>query len=176
MGLETCWCINDKSVWFPLIVEYVTLPPPLSRNPFLWLLILMLWVSGLSLQIIISGGKSLYYNHFIIMTYLPCFWIQNDDVYIIFQHVMVLCVFICSSQVCMLCSVGYHLFSCHRSERTCRRWLALDYAGISVGILGCYVPGIFYAFYCNAVSVNRYARMTQLACWLLRVLSLLLSN
>lgn len=52
----------------------------------------------------------------------------------------------------MLCSVGYHLFSCHRSETTCRRWLSLDYAGISVGILGCYVPGIFYAFYCNAVS------------------------
>lgn len=54
----------------------------------------------------------------------------------------------------MLCSVGYHLFSCHRSEKTSRRWLALDYAGISVGILGCYVPGIFYAFYCNAVSAN----------------------
>uniref|UniRef100_A0A3Q3DSI3 Progestin and adipoQ receptor family member IIIb n=1 Tax=Hippocampus comes TaxID=109280 RepID=A0A3Q3DSI3_HIPCM len=52
-------------------------------------------------------------------------------------------------QVCMLCSVGYHLFLCHRSEKTSRRWLALDYAGISVGILGCYVPGIFYSFYCN---------------------------
>ncbi|XP_055718304.1 progestin and adipoQ receptor family member 3b isoform X1 [Salvelinus fontinalis] len=52
-------------------------------------------------------------------------------------------------QVCMLCSVGYHLFSCHRSEKTCHRWLALDYAGISVGILGCYIPGVFYAFYCN---------------------------
>lgn len=57
----------------------------------------------------------------------------------------------------MLCSVGYHLFSCHRSEKTSRRWLALDYAGISVGILGCYVPGIFYAFYCNAVSVNSHS-------------------
>uniref|UniRef100_A0A8I3NXH7 Progestin and adipoQ receptor family member 3 n=1 Tax=Canis lupus familiaris TaxID=9615 RepID=A0A8I3NXH7_CANLF len=52
-------------------------------------------------------------------------------------------------QVCMLCSVGYHLFSCHRSEKTCRRWMALDYAGISIGILGCYVSGVFYAFYCN---------------------------
>ncbi|XP_046717388.1 progestin and adipoQ receptor family member 3b isoform X2 [Silurus meridionalis] len=52
-------------------------------------------------------------------------------------------------QVCMLCSVGYHLFCCHRSEKTSRRWLALDYAGISVGILGCYVPGVFYAFYCD---------------------------
>ncbi|XP_062333816.1 progestin and adipoQ receptor family member 3b [Osmerus eperlanus] len=56
---------------------------------------------------------------------------------------------LCCFQMCMLCSVGYHLFSCHRSEQMCRRWLALDYAGISVGILGCYVPGVFYAFYCN---------------------------
>ncbi|XP_034085129.1 progestin and adipoQ receptor family member 3-like [Gymnodraco acuticeps] len=69
-------------------------------------------------------------------------------------------------QVCMLCSVGYHLFSCHRSEKTCRRWLSLDYAGISVGILGCYVPGIFYAFYCNAFWRQLY---------LLTVLSLILA-
>ncbi|XP_076875307.1 progestin and adipoQ receptor family member 3b isoform X4 [Brachyhypopomus gauderio] len=54
-------------------------------------------------------------------------------------------------QVCMLCSVGYHLFCCHCSETTSRRWLGLDYAGISVGILGCYVPGVFYAFYCNSI-------------------------
>ncbi|XP_069092908.1 progestin and adipoQ receptor family member 3 isoform X3 [Pleurodeles waltl] len=52
-------------------------------------------------------------------------------------------------QVCMLCSTGYHLFCCHRSEKTNRRWMALDYAGISIGILGCYVSGVFYAFYCN---------------------------
>ncbi|NWZ29148.1 PAQR3 protein, partial [Asarcornis scutulata] len=52
-------------------------------------------------------------------------------------------------QVCMLCSVGYHLFCCHRSEKTSRRWMALDYAGISIAILGCYVSGVFYAFYCN---------------------------
>ncbi|KAL6097094.1 paqr3 [Pungitius sinensis] len=69
-------------------------------------------------------------------------------------------------QVCMLCSVGYHLFSCHRSETTCRRWLSLDYAGISVGILGCYVPGIFYAFYCNGFWRQVY---------LLTVLSLILA-
>ncbi|XP_034397184.1 progestin and adipoQ receptor family member 3a isoform X2 [Cyclopterus lumpus] len=52
-------------------------------------------------------------------------------------------------QLCMLCSVGYHLFCCHRSEKTSRRWVALDYAGVSIGILGCYVPGVFYTFYCN---------------------------
>ncbi|XP_071072006.1 progestin and adipoQ receptor family member 3 isoform X4 [Dasypus novemcinctus] len=61
-------------------------------------------------------------------------------------------------QVCMLCSVGYHLFSCHRSEKTCRRWMALDYAGISIGILGCYVSGVFYAFYCN----NQWQRLRSI--------------
>lgn len=55
-------------------------------------------------------------------------------------------------QLCMLCSVGYHLFCCHRSEKTSRRWMALDYSGVSIGILGCYVPGVFYTFYCNNVS------------------------
>lgn len=54
----------------------------------------------------------------------------------------------------MLCSVGYHLFCCHRSEKTSRRWMALDYAGISIGILGCYISGVFYAFYCSNVSVK----------------------
>lgn len=58
----------------------------------------------------------------------------------------------------MLCSVGYHLFCCHRSEKTSRRWMALDYAGISIGILGCYVPGVFYTFYCNDVSSSSSCR------------------
>ncbi|XP_036268633.1 progestin and adipoQ receptor family member 3 isoform X3 [Pipistrellus kuhlii] len=66
-------------------------------------------------------------------------------------------------QVCMLCSVGYHLFSCHRSEKTCRRWMALDYAGISIGILGCYVSGVFYAFYCNNDFAPRVVVMYVIA-------------
>ncbi|XP_051955248.1 progestin and adipoQ receptor family member 3-like [Xyrauchen texanus] len=47
------------------------------------------------------------------------------------------------------CSVSYHLFCCHRSEKISHRWMALNYAGISVGFLGCYVSGVFYIFYCN---------------------------
>lgn len=34
--------------------------------------------------------------------------------------------------------------------------MALDYAGISIGTLGCYVPGVFYAFYCNNVRNITY--------------------
>nr|XP_043874123.1 progestin and adipoQ receptor family member 3-like [Solea senegalensis]XP_043874124.1 progestin and adipoQ receptor family member 3-like [Solea senegalensis] len=57
-------------------------------------------------------------------------------------------------QVCLLCSACYHVFCCHRSEKTARRWMALDCAGVSVGILGCYVPGLFYTFYCNNTSLS----------------------
>lgn len=87
-------------------------------------------------------------------------WMHKNALYVkkLSKNICIWCC-VLPSQVCMLCSVGYHLFSCHRSEKTCRRWLALDYAGISVGILGCYVPGIFYAFYCNAVSTNISIRL-----------------
>ncbi|XP_072448318.1 progestin and adipoQ receptor family member 3a isoform X1 [Chiloscyllium punctatum] len=75
-------------------------------------------------------------------TVLPAASASRDD-YVIYS----ICLF--CFQVCMLCSVGYHLFCCHRSEKANRRWMALDYAGIAIGILGCYVPAVFYAFYCN---------------------------
>ncbi|XP_078577924.1 progestin and adipoQ receptor family member 3-like isoform X1 [Branchiostoma floridae x Branchiostoma japonicum] len=58
-------------------------------------------------------------------------------------------VFLACFQFCMLCSAGYHLLCCHVSERVARRWLSLDLAGISVGVMGCYFPGVYYAYYCN---------------------------
>lgn len=73
---------------------------------------------------------------------LPAFGASRED-YVIYS-VTLFCF-----QLCMLCSVGFHVFCCHRSEKTSRRWMALDYAGLSIGILGCYVPGVFYTFYCN---------------------------
>ena len=50
----------------------------------------------------------------------------------------------------MLCSAGYHMFMC-QSELASRRWLGLDLAGVSLGFCGCYLPGAFYAFYCDEV-------------------------
>ncbi|XP_041362846.1 progestin and adipoQ receptor family member 3-like isoform X2 [Gigantopelta aegis] len=50
-------------------------------------------------------------------------------------------------QFCMLCSTGFHIFCCH-SERASKRWLAVDLTGISIGIIGCYLPAVHYAFYC----------------------------
>lgn len=37
----------------------------------------------------------------------------------------------------------------------------MDYAGVSIGILGCYVPGVFYTFYCNNVSLPTSNPTTQ---------------
>lgn len=51
-------------------------------------------------------------------------------------------------QACMLCSAGYHTFAC-QSEIASRKWLSIDLAGVSVGLCGCYVPGAYYAFYCD---------------------------
>lgn len=55
----------------------------------------------------------------------------------------VLCV-----QICMISSAGYHTFNSHTLENVCLRWYAVDLAGIVTGVLGCYIPGLHYAFYC----------------------------
>ncbi|CAL1531561.1 unnamed protein product [Lymnaea stagnalis] len=56
---------------------------------------------------------------------------------------------------CMLCSTGFHIFCCH-SERASRRWLALDMTGVSMGIIGCYLPAVYYAFYCLTIWRDIY--------------------
>lgn len=93
----------------------------------------------------------------VIVITLKMRWVQEFGINIFypFAHVLGCLTGVFLLQLCMLCSVGYHLFCCHRSEKTSRRWMALDYAGVSIGILGCYVPGVFYTFYCNNVSSAR---------------------
>ncbi|EGD80407.1 hypothetical protein PTSG_11052 [Salpingoeca rosetta] len=51
-------------------------------------------------------------------------------------------------QACLLASGLFHLFLPHISEKTSLRWLQLDLLGITFGMLGCYVPGIHFGFYC----------------------------
>ncbi|ESO94939.1 hypothetical protein LOTGIDRAFT_144778 [Lottia gigantea] len=58
-------------------------------------------------------------------------------------------------QYCMLCSTGYHIFNCH-SEKCCQWWLGIDMAGISVGVIGCYIPALYYAYYCITIWRDIY--------------------
>ena len=55
----------------------------------------------------------------------------------------------------MLCSAGFHMFGCH-SEKASRRWLAVDLGGILIGVIGCYLPAVHYAFYCLSVSMTGF--------------------
>ncbi|KAJ8319171.1 hypothetical protein KUTeg_004262 [Tegillarca granosa] len=70
------------------------------------------------------------------------------------DHLIVTIGLICY-QFCMLCSTGFHMFACH-SERASKRWLAVDLAGISIGIIGCYLPAVHYAFYCLSIWRDVY--------------------
>lgn len=74
------------------------------------------------------------------------------------DHIIVTIGLLCY-QFCLLSSAGYHLFMCH-SEKASERWLALDLNGILVGLLGCYLPGVHYAFFCLSVSIFNYGNTT----------------
>lgn len=52
----------------------------------------------------------------------------------------------------MITSVVYHTFNC-RSETHFHRLLKYDLYGISFSLLAIYLSGIYYAFWCNVVSV-----------------------
>lgn len=49
---------------------------------------------------------------------------------------------------CLFFSAGFHLFNC-QSEVVSKVWFGLDLMGISIGLIGCYFPGAYYAFYCH---------------------------
>ncbi|XP_046566500.1 progestin and adipoQ receptor family member 3-like isoform X1 [Haliotis rubra] len=70
------------------------------------------------------------------------------------DHIVVTVGLLCY-QFCMLCSTGFHVFCCH-SARASKRWLAVDLTGISVGIIGCYLPAVHYAFYCLSIWRDIY--------------------
>lgn len=94
-----------------------------------------------------------FFIFFVLMIWDNALWIpqshgSSSDHFII--SVTLLCY-----QFCMLCSAGYHLFLCH-SEQAARRWFALDLTGISIGLLGCYLPAIHYAYFCLSMWYSIY--------------------
>lgn len=70
------------------------------------------------------------------------------------DHTVVTAGLVCF-QFCLLASTGYHIFRCH-SPKAYRCWLSLDLTGILIGLLGCYLPGIHFAFYCTTIWRDVY--------------------
>jgi adiponectin receptor len=60
--------------------------------------------------------------------------------------------------LCMGLSFSFHTVQCH-SENVGRLFSKLDYSGISLLIIGSFVPWIYYGFYCRAVAMSFYIGM-----------------
>ncbi|KAL7076309.1 hypothetical protein ACQ4LE_004212 [Meloidogyne hapla] len=60
--------------------------------------------------------------------------------------------------LCMGLSFSFHTVQCH-SENVGRLFSKLDYSGISLLIIGSFVPWIYYAFYCRAFAMSFYIGM-----------------
>ncbi|KAI1732716.1 hemolysin-III related domain-containing protein [Ditylenchus destructor] len=50
------------------------------------------------------------------------------------------------SQICMVLSSAYHTFGCQSASRR-RKWLKADLFGVSTGLFGIYLTGIYTSFY-----------------------------
>ncbi|KAL3084744.1 hypothetical protein niasHT_031629 [Heterodera trifolii] len=50
------------------------------------------------------------------------------------------------SQLCMLLSSAYHIFGCHSPQRR-KQWLRADLFGVSAGLSGLYMTGLYTSFY-----------------------------
>jgi len=59
-------------------------------------------------------------------------------------------------QACMLLSAMYHTFNAHKEEKVVCNYLSADIAGICVAILGCFIVGIYTAFYCHTNLLYSY--------------------
>jgi len=63
------------------------------------------------------------------------------------MDIFIFLIFLIGAQFQMLFSTVYHVFSCHSPGAY--KWLAtLDYTGISIMIVGCYYPPLYYGFSC----------------------------
>lgn len=65
---------------------------------------------------------------------------------------------------CLVLSVGFHLFSNH-SAKIHDRHLFLDMLGILGLILGSWIPGIYYGFYCDSSNAQFYWSLVSLETW-----------
>ncbi|KAH7725465.1 Protein PAQR-3 [Aphelenchoides avenae] len=59
------------------------------------------------------------------------------------------------SQVCMALSAAYHTFGCI-SPQVRRGWLKADVFGVSAGLLGMYLSGLYNSFYCFQEAQRTY--------------------
>ncbi|EPB77154.1 hypothetical protein ANCCEY_03770 [Ancylostoma ceylanicum] len=75
-----------------------------------------------------------------------------------FQDHLIISLSLFGAQVCMLFSAAYHTFCC-ANEKKRQKFLKLDIFGISAGLLGMYLSGIYTAFFCFQDCLETYFYM-----------------
>uniref|UniRef100_A0A914HXA2 Uncharacterized protein n=1 Tax=Globodera rostochiensis TaxID=31243 RepID=A0A914HXA2_GLORO len=85
------------------------------------------------------------------------FMAQANDV-VSWPDKLIFSTFFVGAILCMGMSFTFHTVQCH-SENIGQLFSKLDYAGISLLIIGSFVPWLYYAFYCRALPMAIYISM-----------------
>ncbi|MFH4974844.1 hypothetical protein AB6A40_001553 [Gnathostoma spinigerum] len=89
---------------------------------------------------------------------LAVWFLTRPETHIQFQEKMVFSFFFAGAIACLGMSFAFHTFSCH-SIAVVRIFSKLDYAGISLLIVGSFIPWIYYGFYCRREPKITYIGM-----------------
>uniref|UniRef100_A0A0N5A401 Adiponectin receptor protein n=1 Tax=Parastrongyloides trichosuri TaxID=131310 RepID=A0A0N5A401_PARTI len=89
---------------------------------------------------------------------LALWFVTRPDTHIQFQEKLVFSFFFLSAILCLGASFVFHTVSCH-SIGVVRLFSKLDYVGISLLIIGSFIPWIYYGFYCRALPKVSYISM-----------------
>lgn len=76
---------------------------------------------------------------------------------------IVLGIFFCSAECCLVFSTAYHLLGCH-SHGVEQFWLRMDLLGIVAVTIGTSVPGIYYVFACEPSLQKLHWTIVRLIC------------
>ncbi|VDN25745.1 unnamed protein product [Gongylonema pulchrum] len=89
---------------------------------------------------------------------LAAWFMTRPDTDIRFQEKVVFSFFFAGAIICLGMSFAFHTVSCH-SVAVVRIFCKLDYMGISLLIIGSFVPWIYYGFYCRREPKITYIAM-----------------
>ncbi|KAL3095637.1 hypothetical protein niasHT_024463 [Heterodera trifolii] len=89
---------------------------------------------------------------------LALWFLTRPDTHIQFQEKLVFSFFFIGAILCLGLSFTFHTVSCH-SKPVVRIFSRLDYLGISLLIVGSFIPWIYYGFYCRREPKVTYIAM-----------------
>uniref|UniRef100_A0A7E4VCR2 Adiponectin receptor protein n=1 Tax=Panagrellus redivivus TaxID=6233 RepID=A0A7E4VCR2_PANRE len=89
---------------------------------------------------------------------LAIWFLTRPKSHIDFQEKLVFSFFFASAIACLGLSFLFHTVSCH-SVRVGRLFCKLDYVGISMLIVGSFIPWVYYGFYCRREPKITYIAM-----------------